>query len=68
MGVRYSSFGGSYYSLRVNGILNSYFVNSNDLAYVFDPSTQRLSDTIIDEMNTVLTNSGNLAKDYILKV
>lgn len=65
IGVRYSGIGGTRYSLRVNGNVNGDFVNSNDLAFVFDPSTSGLSETIINGMNQVLGNPDNLAKDYI---
>jgi len=65
VGVRYSGIGGTRYSLRVNGNVNGDFVNSNDLAFVFDPSTSGLSETISAGMNNVLANSDNLAKEYI---
>ncbi|MCE7053055.1 carboxypeptidase regulatory-like domain-containing protein [Algoriphagus sp. AGSA1] len=65
VGVRYSGIGGTRYSLRVNGNVNGDFVNSNDLAFVFDPSTSGLSETIVEGMNNVLANPDNLAKDYI---
>ncbi|WP_186758761.1 TonB-dependent receptor [Echinicola salinicaeni] len=65
IGVRYSGIGGTRYSLRVNGNVNGDFVNSNDLAYVFDPSTPGLSEDMVQGMNNVLNNPDNLAKDYI---
>ncbi|WP_339757457.1 TonB-dependent receptor [Algoriphagus aquimarinus] len=65
VGVRYSGIGGTRYSLKVNGNVNGDFVNSNDLAFAFDPSTPGLSETIREGMNTVLANPDNLAKDYI---
>ncbi len=65
VGVRYSGIGGTRYSLRVNGNVNGDFVNSNDLAFVFDPSTPGLSETIIEGINNVLANPDNLATDYI---
>lgn len=65
IGVRYSGIGGTRYSLRVNGNVNGDFVNSNDLAFVFDPAASGLSETIINGMNQVLGNPDNLAKDYI---
>ncbi|MEB2774140.1 carboxypeptidase regulatory-like domain-containing protein [Algoriphagus sp. D3-2-R+10] len=65
VGVRYSGIGGTRYSLRVNGNVNGDFVNSNDLAFVFDPNTSGLSETISEGMNEVLSNPDNLAVDYI---
>ena len=65
VGVRYSGIGGTRYSLRVNGNVNGDFVNSNDLAYVFDPAVPGLSETIIEGITNVLANPDNLAKDYI---
>lgn len=65
VGVRYSGIGGTRYSLRVNGNVNGDFVNSNDLAFVFDPTSPGLSETIIEGMNNVLANPENLAKTYI---
>ncbi|HSF54484.1 MAG TPA: hypothetical protein VLA71_12065, partial [Algoriphagus sp.] len=65
LGVRYSGIGGTRYSLMVNGNVNGDFVNSNDLAFVFDPNTQGLSETIGQAMQDVLANPDNLAKDYI---
>lgn len=65
LGVRYSGLGGTRYSLVVNGNVNGDFVNSNDLAFVFDPNTPGLSETIREEMQQVLSNSDNLAMDYI---
>lgn len=65
VGVRYSGIGGTRYSLRVNGNVNGDFVNSNDLAFVFDPSAPGVSETMAEAMNNVLANPDNLAKDYI---
>ncbi len=38
VGFRYSGMGGTRYSVRVSGNVNGDFVNSNDLAYIFDPN------------------------------
>ncbi|WP_425639764.1 carboxypeptidase regulatory-like domain-containing protein [Algoriphagus yeomjeoni] len=65
VGVRYSGIGGTRYSLRVNGNVNGDFVNSNDLAFVFDPATSGLSETIAEGMTNILANPNNLATDYI---
>ncbi|MFN3999183.1 carboxypeptidase regulatory-like domain-containing protein [Algoriphagus sp.] len=65
VGVRYSGIGGTRYSLRVNGNVNGDFVNSNDLAFVFDPNASGVSETIKEAMRNVLANPDNLAKSYI---
>lgn len=65
VGVRYSGLGGTRYSLRVNGNVNGDFVNSNDLAYVFDPADPTTNATIAADMETVLANKDNLARTCI---
>lgn len=65
VGVRYSGIGGTRYSLLVNGNVNGDFVNSNDLAFVFDPSKAGLSEPVKVAMQKVLENPNNLAKSYI---
>lgn len=65
LGVRYSGIGGTRYSLVVNGNVNGDFVNSNDLAFVFDPNTPGLPETIRTDMLDVLSNPDNLAMEYI---
>lgn len=65
VGVRYSGIGGTRYSMVVNGNVNGDFVNSNDLAFVFDPNTSGLPETIGQTMQEVLANPENLASDYI---
>jgi hypothetical protein len=65
VGVRYSGLGGTRYSLRVNGNVNGDFVNSNDLAYVFDPADPTTNPTIATDMETVLANKDNLARTCI---
>lgn len=65
VGVRYSGLGGTRYSLRVNGNVNGDFVNSNDLAYVFDPADPATNATIAADMETVLANKDNLARTCI---
>lgn len=66
VGVRYSGIGGTRYSLIVNGNVNGDFVNTNDLAFVFDPSTPGLSETVATAMSEVLANPDNLAREYLL--
>ncbi len=65
VGVRYSGLGGTRYSLRVNGNVNGDFVSSNDLAYVFDPADALTDPTIATDMQTVLDNKNNLARECI---
>lgn len=65
VGVRYSGLGGTRYSLRVNGNVNGDFVNSNDLAFVFDPNGSGYGEAFDNALKAVLDNPDNLAKDYI---
>lgn len=65
VGVRYSGIGGSRYSLRVNGNVNGDFVNSNDLAFVFDPADPNTPADLREGMEAVLANPDNLAADCI---
>lgn len=65
VGVRYSGIGGTRYSLVVNGNVNGDFVNSNDLAFVFDPNTPGLSESVATAMREVLANPDNLALSYL---
>ncbi len=65
VGVRYSGMGGTRYTLRVSGNVNGDFVNSNDIAFVFDPDNAATDPTIAEAMRSVLNNPDNLAADYI---
>lgn len=69
VGVRYSATGGTRYSLAVGGNVNGDFVNSNDLAYIFDPNNASVSEKYRTGIQTLLdnpeVNSG--LKDYIRK-
>lgn len=67
VGVRYSGIGGTRYSLRVSGNVNGDFVNSNDLAFVFDPNNPNTSATVATAMRSVLDNEDNLARKCIAK-
>jgi len=51
VGLRYSGIGGTRYSLRVNGNVNGDFVNSNDLAYVFDPADEKYGEAMTGLLN-----------------
>jgi hypothetical protein len=65
VGVRYSGMGGTRYSLRVSGNVNGDFVNSNDLAFVFDPNSSGTNAELAAAMREVIDNPDNLAADYI---
>ena len=67
VGVRYSGIGGTRYSLRVSGNVNGDFVNSNDLAFVFDPNNPNTSAAVATAMRSVLDNEDNLARNCIAK-
>ncbi|MCD9015508.1 carboxypeptidase regulatory-like domain-containing protein [Parachryseolinea silvisoli] len=67
VGVRYSGIGGTRYSLAVSGNPNGDFVDSNDLAYVFDPNDPAVAEKYRTAINAILANpkaDGSL-KDYI---
>lgn len=66
-GVRFSGMGGTRYSLAVAGNMNGDYVNSNDLAYIYDPNDPTTPKYIADGINAILSNpdvESNL-KDYI---
>lgn len=67
VGLRYSGIGGRRYSLAVNGNVNGDFVNSNDLAFIFDPSQSGTSDRVRTGMETILNNSNadKRLKEYL---
>jgi hypothetical protein len=69
VGVRYSGIGGTRYSLAVNGNVNGDFVNSNDLAYVFDRNNPNVPQAIRDGIQGILNNplADQGLKDYITK-
>jgi len=56
VGVRYSGIGGTRYSLAVNGNVNGDFVNSNDLAFIFDPNNRSNNATIREGIQGILDN------------
>jgi hypothetical protein len=67
VGVRYSGIGGTRYSLAVSGNPNGDFVDSNDLAYVFDPNDPAVAEKYRTAIDAILANpkaDGSL-KDYI---
>lgn len=67
IGARFSGMGGSRYSLVVNGNVNGDFVNSNDLAYIFDPSDVSVPENIRTGLNAILNNpdANESVKEYI---
>ncbi len=67
VGVRYSGIGGSRYSVAVNGNVNGDFVNSNDLAFIFDPSNMNNLEAIRNGIQTILDNpdADSRFKDYL---
>jgi hypothetical protein len=68
-GVRFSGMGGTRYSLAVAGNMNGDFVNSNDLAYIYDPNDPSTPQYIADGINAILANPDveeNL-KEYITR-
>ncbi|WP_343699874.1 carboxypeptidase regulatory-like domain-containing protein [Chitinophaga sp.] len=67
VGVRYSGLGGTRYSLAVNGNVNGDFVNSNDLAYVFNVNDASVPEKIRTGINNILNNpqASKSVKDYI---
>lgn len=66
-GLRFSGMGGTRYSLAVAGNMNGDFVNSNDLAYVYDPTSLSTPKYIADGINAILSNPDveQGLKDYI---
>ena len=69
IGARFSGIGGTRYSLAVNGNLNGDFVNSNDLAYIYDPNDPATPQYLRDGINDILNNPEveQSTKDYIRK-
>lgn len=69
VGARFSGIGGTRYSMIVNGNVNGDFVDSNDLAYVYDPNSSATPDYIREGINSILNNpdAEKSVKDYIRK-
>ena len=55
-GLRFSAIGGTRYSLGVAGNVNGDFVNSNDLAYIYDINSASTPDYIREGIQTILDN------------
>ncbi|MVT09122.1 TonB-dependent receptor [Chitinophaga tropicalis] len=69
IGIRYSGIGGTRYSLAVSGNVNGDFVNSNDLAYIFDVKDPNLPESIRKGIQGILDNplADERLKEYIRK-
>jgi len=67
MGLRFSGIAGTRYSLAVQGNVNGDFVNSNDLAYVFDPNNTSVPENLRKGISEILENpkAEQSIKDYI---
>ncbi|MDR6198012.1 carboxypeptidase regulatory-like domain-containing protein [Siphonobacter sp. SORGH_AS_0500] len=67
LGFRFSGFSGTRYSMIVNGNINGDFVETNDLAFVFDPNKAETPQYLKDGINAILNNPKveNSMKDYI---
>lgn len=69
VGARFSGIGGTRYSLIVDGNVNGDFVNTNDLAYIYDPNDANTPAYLRDGINSILNNPDveKSMKDYIRK-
>lgn len=69
IGARFSGIGGTRYSMIVGGNLNGDFVDSNDLAYIYDPNDPTTPQYLRDGINDILNNPEveQSTKDYIRK-
>jgi len=56
IGVRYAGIGGTRYSVAVNGNVNGDFVNSNDLAFIFDPNNTNNASALRTGIQAILDN------------
>lgn len=68
-GLRFSGIGGTRYSLGVNGNVNGDFVDSNDLAFIYDPNDINTPAYLRDGITAILNNPAveNSMKKYIRK-
>jgi len=67
LGLRYSGIGGTRYSMAVGGNMNGDFVNSNDLAYIYDPTDNEVPEYLRTGIQAVLDNpdAEESVKNYI---
>jgi hypothetical protein len=68
-GLRFSGMGGTRYSLAVAGNMNGDFVNSNDLAYIYNPNDPATPKYIADGINAIIANPDieNGFKEYLTR-
>lgn len=68
-GLRFSGIGGTRYSLAVNGNVNGDFVDSNDLAFIYDPNDAKTPQYLRDGITAILNNPDveKSTKEYIRK-
>lgn len=66
-GLRFSGIGGTRYSIGVNGNVNGDFVESNDLAYIYDPNDAATPQYLREGIQTILANPDveQSTKEYI---
>jgi hypothetical protein len=69
VGIRFTGMGGTRYSLAVAGNMNGDFVNSNDLAYIYDPNNSSTPKYIADGISSILANPDveKSLKEYLTK-
>jgi hypothetical protein len=69
LGLRYSGIGGTRYSMAVGGNMNGDFVSSNDLAYIYNPTSNETPEYIRKGLQTILDNpkAEQSIKDYITR-
>ncbi|WP_128331366.1 TonB-dependent receptor [Apibacter sp. HY039] len=69
IGLRFSGFGGTRYSLAVNGNVNGDFVSTNDLAYIYNPDDLTTPAHIREGLHAILANPKveQSFKNYIKK-
>ena len=69
LSVRFTGIGGTRYSLLVDGDINGDFVggpgNDNDLAFIFDPNSPEVAQSVRTSMQKVLNNPDNRAANYV---
>lgn len=69
VGLRYSGLGGTRYSMAVKGNVNGDYVDSNDLAYIYDPNDANTPDYLREGIQSILDNPDveKSTKKYIRK-
>lgn len=69
VGLRFSGLGGTRYSMAVKGNVNGDFVDSNDLAYIYDPNDAATPQYLSEGIQAILDNPDveRGTKEYIRK-